>query len=531
MKTFEEFLAEKGYANKEAFDKLDVAKQLELYNEYNAELKKSFTKAVEDKATSEELSTLKAAMDKSNESIIKSIESLALTIKAQAEKGGYNPETMEKSELIKLMEEASKDAGKDGKGRITSRKANVNARHLLAEINKAAALMTTANIIGIGSNSEWSPLFGNYIDSRIHRAPLLYSTIMEDITVTTQEGTENITWTERVNEDGDAEWLDEGEAKPLADAEWHTFSEKSKEVAVFWKFTTRFLFHTRLAVEDFQKYARELMENKIPNTALLGDATVNPKEIDGITTLASAWVVPPRLAGSTSSPNVYDAVLALATAIRIRGFKGMIVVRLNDVYSYLMKSATKDALGNYIVPPFSSPDGTRVSDVRVKFDSELPDGKILGGVLANYNLVICEDIIYDEGHENDDFRKNLVSRKLEAFVGSYLPGVHKPSIIYADIDDILGDIEDITPVPPVVLPVIASISPTSGQVGDTITLTGTGFSQVTSVTFGTTNAPVFTVVSATSITVNVPTMAIGVTHIEVANANGTSNAVAFTVAP
>lgn len=522
FKSFEDFLVSKE-TDLNAFKEMEALKQLELQNEYNADLKKSYNEALANKASNEDLDAFKDSIEKSNESVVKAVEALAISIKSQAEKGGFNPEPMEKSDLIKLLEKHAKEAGSQGTGKISDETVKVNANQLIAEVNKAASLMTTANIVGANG---YSPLFGNYIDQRIHSAPLLRSTIMDDITVSTQVGTENIYYTERKNEGGDAEWVAEGAAKPLADAEWHTSSEKAKEVAVFWKFTHRFLFHTRLAVQDFDRYARELMEEKIPYSVLLGNATLNTTEPNGIITLASAWVVPPAIASSTPMPNVYDAVLALATAIRIRGFKGEIVVRLNDVWSYMMKSATKDTSGQYIVPPFSSQDGTTIDGVRVKFDPEVPADKILGGVLRNFNAVICEDIMYFEGYENDDFRKNLISRKLEAFIGTYLPGVLRPSVIYADIDDILGDIEQ---GPPPTLPVISSISPSSGKVGNTVTITGTNLSGVTGIKFGTTNAPTFTIVSATSVTVTVPTLSIGSTFIEVSNVNGTSNAIAFTV--
>lgn len=441
MKNFEKFLTEKGIT-KEQFEAKSAEEQLALGNEHRVELQKAYEQALENKASKEDLDSFKSEFNSSNERVIKAVEAVALAIKAQAEKGGLNVDTMTKSELIQLMEKHSTEAGEKGVGKVTDETVKVNANHLIAEVNKAAAaLMTTANIIGASGAGSFSPLFGNYIDQRIHAAPMLRSSIMEDITVTTQVGTENIYYTERINEDGDADWLAEGEAKPLIDAEWKTSSEKAKEVAVFWKFTHRFLFHTRLAVQDFERYARQLMEDEIPNKALLGDSATDPNQPDGITALASAWVVPAAIAGSTHDANIYDAILALATAVRIRGFKGQIVVRLNDVYSYLMKSTTKDSLGQYIIPPFSSPDGTKIDGVRVKFDPEVPKGKILGGVLSNFNLVICEDIMFFEGYENDDFRKNLISRKLEAFIGTYLPGVLVPSVIYADIDEILGDIE------------------------------------------------------------------------------------------
>ena len=54
------------------------------------------------------------------------------------------------------------------------------------------------------------------------------------------------------------------------------------------------------------------------------------------------------------------------------------------------------------------------------------------------------------------------------------------------------------------VPTVTAVAPTTVAVGTRITITGTNFTGATAVKFGTVNAPNFTVVSATSITVTVP---------------------------
>ncbi len=77
-------------------------------------------------------------------------------------------------------------------------------------------------------------------------------------------------------------------------------------------------------------------------------------------------------------------------------------------------------------------------------------------------------------------------------------------------------------------PTLTSLSPTSGAVGASVTLTGTNLNSAISVSFNGTNAPGFVVNSATSITVNVPTGATS-GNVTVTTAGGTSNGVAFEV--
>ena len=73
-------------------------------------------------------------------------------------------------------------------------------------------------------------------------------------------------------------------------------------------------------------------------------------------------------------------------------------------------------------------------------------------------------------------------------------------------------------------PTVSSIGPTAGPVagGTVVTLTGTGFSGATAVTFGATAATSFTVNSATSITAVTPANSAGTVDVRVTTANGTS---------
>ena len=59
-----------------------------------------------------------------------------------------------------------------------------------------------------------------------------------------------------------------------------------------------------------------------------------------------------------------------------------------------------------------------------------------------------------------------------------------------------------------VIPTITSFSPTSGTIGTSVVITGTGLMQTTKVTFGGVDATTFTVNSATKVTATVPSGAV-----------------------
>jgi hypothetical protein len=77
-------------------------------------------------------------------------------------------------------------------------------------------------------------------------------------------------------------------------------------------------------------------------------------------------------------------------------------------------------------------------------------------------------------------------------------------------------------------PVLSSLSPTSGPVGTSVTISGTNLSSATSVSFNGTNQPTIASNTATSLVVAVPA---GATtgNVTVTTANGTSNGILFTL--
>ncbi|MCQ8836550.1 IPT/TIG domain-containing protein [Streptomyces malaysiensis] len=79
------------------------------------------------------------------------------------------------------------------------------------------------------------------------------------------------------------------------------------------------------------------------------------------------------------------------------------------------------------------------------------------------------------------------------------------------------------------VPVLASVSPGQGPVGggNAVTLTGSGLTGVTAVTFGATSALSFTVVSATQITALAPPGAAGPVQITATGPGGTSSGVTY----
>jgi hypothetical protein len=309
-----------------------------------------------------------------------------------------------------------------------------NDRNYTANLTiKAPALMTTANVTP-NVTDGFNPLFGNYIDSEIGSVPKPEPFILPLITVTNQPGTESIWYVDRVNEEGDAEFIGEGDLKPLVDAEWKSTKAPIKEVAERWKFSKRLMNHAPSIVSNFREHANELIENKIDDELVTGDNLGN--NLNGIETIASAFIVPTQLANYYTDANIYDAINSMATRVRLSNFKGQLTCVLNTVWKAQMQGLKKTD-GEYIVPPFVTQDGNTVGEVRVVFTNKFADTKIMVGDLKKFKAVFAENIQYDEGYENDDFSRNLVSRKLEAFLGTYIKDSDAGAIISDDVATVL----------------------------------------------------------------------------------------------
>ena len=278
--------------------------------------------------------------------------------------------------------------------------------------------MTTANVlpnVAGGFNS----LFGNYIDAEIGQIPKPDNIILPLITVVTQPGTESIWYVDRTNEQGDASFLAEGGLKPLASANYQQSKKDVKEVAVRWKFSKRLMNHAPSVVAD---------EN--------ADAT----QFDGLQKVAAAFIVPSTLSEYYTFANIYDVVMAVATQVRLANFKGQLTAILNTTWMAKM-NGIKTTYGEYVMPDFVSPDGKQIGEVKIVFSNKIAEGDIVLGDLKKFKFVISENMVYDEGYENDDFSKNLVSRKLEGFGGTYFKTADAGAIVYDQIANILTDIE------------------------------------------------------------------------------------------
>ena len=119
----------------------------------------------------------------------------------------------------------------------------------------------------------------------------------------------------------------------------------------------------------------------------------------------------------------------------------------------------------------------------------------------------------------------------DAMTSSAVPvGAFGTDSVGAGLVDALGALDALAP--PLAAPVVTDVDPAQGLTtgGQTVTITGTGFTGTTAVRFGPTNAASFSVDSDTTITATTPARPDGLVHVKVttpAGTSGTSNDTLF----
>lgn len=416
---------------------LDKRREFELATE------RDWTQKEVERISKEKADGWEAKVTKLNDDLAKTIRELEdanLLIKSLTEKGGKAADQKEKTALMKYF--TSKE--RTGQENFDADKSDIEKDLLSAPVGKSnyskqtvlkAAELMSIGAVGAGTAhittaNGYSINVNNFIDPNIYSVPKNKIFIMNYVSVTTQPGTEKIWWSERNTEEGDAEFLAEGGTKPLVSAKWQTKSADIKEVAERWKFTKRLLLHTRSVADDFQKHARELIEQKIDDQVLTGDGlTVN---LSGIIDQASAFVVPAGLANYYDYVNIYDVMMAVLTQIEIANFSTTAIC-LHTSWRAKMFGVKSQTEAMYILHPLVTPDGRTFAGIPIIFTNKMDEDYILAGDLSKFNVVFSENIMFDEGYSGTDFDENLISRKLEAFMGTYIPAPEAPAIVYDQI--------------------------------------------------------------------------------------------------
>jgi HK97 family phage major capsid protein len=243
-------------------------------------------------------------------------------------------------------------------------------------------------------------------------------------------------WAEKYNEQGDAEFIGEGEVKPPISFSIRTRDSKAKKIAVSAKFTTETMQDIPNFLAELKSEILEVVDIKEESGLLNGDGIGD--NLLGVIQQATTYVLTTVF---TAGANNFDAIKAAITQLfTLNQIPNVVFVNPIDKANMEL---TKASDGHYILPPFSTVDGTIISGVRVVESNSVTVGKFLLGDWSKLNI---RDYIAFEitlGWENDDFTKNLVTVIGEKRLMSYIKEHQKTAFIYGDFATIKAAIEEV----------------------------------------------------------------------------------------
>ena len=199
----------------------------------------------------------------------------------------------------------------------------------------------------------------------------------------------------------------EGAAFPESTAAWAEYTLDLKKIGDSIPVTEEML-------QDQPRFARELEEFLNINVSIVeddqlydGDGTGN--NLNGLYTTAPTFTA---AASGIVDANFYDLIVKVSESIT-KGKKSkyqpnFALMSITDINRMRLK---KDANNNYIIPPFTSKDGTQVASITVVECFAVTDNTMVLGDRRFAKIYEVEGYNISTGVVNDQFTKDLMTLK------------------------------------------------------------------------------------------------------------------------
>jgi len=417
MNKWELFLQEKGYTN-ETFAALEADKMAQLNSEYQTKLIAEVELKITAKASKEDVST-----------VVKSaIDAAILALPVGVTKAEYD------SLVEKLVKQGETLQEMKVKGDLQGAHEGIAfAFKTLMTPEKVAEMKTDQNSgVSTTTKAAGTILVSNNLTGRVarhERDPERSKTarrnpfILELVNVTTTNAAV-VSYVERDAPDGAPGMTAEGAVKPLIDFDY------TERLAVVKKMTARIKMSKEM-MEDVDGFVADTEDELTERLALLidtqllsGDGTGN--NLSGILTNATAFAAG-GLANAIENANNFDVLRVALNQVSLNNFNSTVII-MNPTDVTAM-DLTKGSDDHYIMPPFSTADGTIIKGIRIVENNGVTADDFVVGDLSKYKVKLREDININYGHSGDDFEKNLLTSLCEARATAYIPNVNFGAIV------------------------------------------------------------------------------------------------------
>lgn len=273
-------------------------------------------------------------------------------------------------------------------------------------IMKTVGEITRANV------SSLAPFYST--DTEINMYPLRQPFLRNLINVGTATGAYH-QWYEQAAGEGDAGMTDEGTPKSQRDQDWTLASAPVQKITAFTKVTEE-------ALEDVPFMEDAINTDLLRKLALYEDAQIlagsgtgTPTQLKGILEYSTAFSVTNSVNAEFYQliPNA-NKLDVLRTAIAIIGksfgVANVICLHPSDVALLDME---KTPTGNYVLPPFTTADGTKFRGCMIVENTGITAGKFLVMDSAVVNYKVRKDATLAVGYDDDDFTNNRITIRAE----------------------------------------------------------------------------------------------------------------------
>ena len=318
----------------------------------------------------------------------------------------------------------------DGKRGLDAMRSKRGGMSMVIDL-KAATTLT------VGSNTTDASPFGTRIEieagvtDQVRNQPFI-----ADLLNVRGTNAPTIYWVEKENADGQAQFIGEGDLKPLVDFDFKKVSSEAKKIAAVTKASTEML-------EDIDGMAGLITDEILYQIAIEKDTQIisgdgtgdNPRGIDYF---GGAYVLTTI---TTPTPNLADCIIAVATQIRNLHFNPNIAI-VNPIDATNLQ-LEKDGGGQYIIPPFTTANGMTVAGLKVVESPNVAVGSLRVLDTSKINYRPYKTVTITWGWENDDFRKNLVTVIGEERFHFYVKSAHTGAIVDDTIANVMAAIAEV----------------------------------------------------------------------------------------
>lgn len=221
-------------------------------------------------------------------------------------------------------------------------------------------------------------------------------------------GSNPLSWVNRVPKEGGPAWTAEMAQKPGMDWTYTADHANMETLAVYTVVTRQALLSMPILEQEINSLLNNELLDKLERDILSGSG-VSPI-IKGIMPYATAFNAG-SLAGTIPGANVFDVIrVAIGQVRKANFFPNGVIVSIDRATSM---DLTKDNEGRYLLPPFTSADGTVIKGIRVYESNFIGDDEFLVGDFTKYLFNFVEGVTVAVGYIDKQFIENMVTIRAE----------------------------------------------------------------------------------------------------------------------